>query len=244
MNTPALFVLFVLAGCPLSAQPVPAPEERKQRDTILVESLAVEMPREAGMKMAARLRDPASVEAAVADIWDQLAKDEIALLGIATTRGDEGTGAHSWSWDEIRFPWEFDSPPRRGFGTNGQPIAPGPFVLSPYRNLMQLIDVPVAFETRNVGFSLEFATEVERAGSNLISLSLVLEYDELREMKRFLEDPPSDQDHRFAQPLIRKELVSTGRLMASGKWELSQLAVEPSGAIRLYLLRCTRLPSN
>jgi hypothetical protein len=231
----------------LPAQPAPeavqAPEKWKEGDTILVESLVVEMPRDAGIQMAGRLRDPRSIESAVADIWDQLAEDTVVLISIATTRGAEGTRTCSWSFDEILYPTEFD-PPTAGIGPNGLPIAPAPVDYSRYLNMMQIVDVPIAFDTRNLGFSLQFDTEVERAGSDLISLSLGLKFDELREMKRFLDAPPSNQDHRFAQPLIRTERVTTDKLMVSGKWELSHLAVEPSGAIRLFLLRCTKVPSN
>jgi len=80
---------------------------------------------------------------------------------------------------------------------------------------------------------------------DLISVATVAQFVELREMRRFLADPPPEDSRTwYAQPQFRTAKVTTALQMPSGKWQLIGVSVVPGQepAMKLFLLRCTALP--
>ena len=120
--------------------------------------MVVDLPQSKSLALLPELRDPLTIDAAVAKIFGAIQRKEASLVGYPVVHTYDGLRASTEACREERYPTEFE-PPQLPQIFGGPP---------------DWIDVicPTAFETRNVGVSLEVEPHIFENG-NWIRLNLV-----------------------------------------------------------------------
>ena len=117
----------------------------------------VAMPQEKALALLPDLRDPAKIESAVAQILTAIDRKEAMLMGYPVVQTMDGGRGVTESIVEQRYPTEFVFPNTpQGAGQGEAPPAAAAAISEP--------TTPAAFETRNVGVTLEVEPHVSSDG--------------------------------------------------------------------------------
>lgn len=205
---------------------------------VRTEWMVVSIPAPSALRLVPALRNEKTTAAAVEEIKGLIAAGQATLHGMPILWSPDGGKATAESVEEIRFPTEMLSPsPPQNFANNQVIYYPMPLPLPPYPGL----DTPVAFETRNVGLTLEIETTVAEEAPNLIDINLAARHTTLEKWRRVLRSPKDPDAGIYEQPLFRVFSTTTSFSLASGKWMLFGVYVvpKPEDRIELFLLRAT-----
>jgi len=155
----AVLGIFALPGSSAFA------EDRDGQWNVRVEVLVVDLPQDKALALLPDLRDPGKIDGAVAQIIDAINRKQAKLIGYPAVQTLDGQRAVSETVIEKRYPTEFHSlvPP---------PPKPGDPQCAPGGSPPPGAAIPTAFETRNVGVTLEVEPHVLQNG-DWIHLSIV-----------------------------------------------------------------------
>lgn len=202
----------------------------------------IQVPQAAGLKMRPRLRDRSSITRAVTELHEMIADGGAKLVGFETLRGPAELKLESYDVTEIRYQAEFHfpSPPGGGIRSDPEPSAEWAFISAFFG--VPRFDVPLAFETRNTGISIETevrvlnireAVNVGFSASNVVYLG---------DRSTLAVDKT---DFRFTEPIFRSHRIVTQAFLESKVWHLVGVCViegeEPM--MEFTLIRTTILPA-
>ncbi|MCE9610893.1 MAG: hypothetical protein K8R23_11925 [Chthoniobacter sp.] len=208
---------------------------------VLTEMLVVRVPQESGLRLRPRLRDAHTVEAGVAELRKLIASGKATLIGAPVLWSTDGQRTVLEEIEEIRYAVDFDfrgcavferlvpaPPPPRAFGP-----------LSPY----QEIDVPVAFELRNTGLTLELETTVSADG-RVLAIAVVPQHVAFEGWQKFISFHPHADNWLYVQPLFKTLRTTTALDVAAGTWRMLNISVIPGTEpmMEFFLLRATTRP--
>ena len=189
------------------------------------------------LDLVPRLRDPRTIEAAVAKLQSMIAKKEATLLAwpvVWTPGGQMGTAETA---EEKRYPTEPGAP--AGI-PQGFVMPPRLFSLPPWSNLLRG-GVPVAIETRRTGPMIEVEPAVADDGRS-IELNAMLQYVRCAGFARFVDGkfPGAIGNHiERAEFVVTRTvspfLVATGRAVLAGCFYFQGKVPH----VELFILRAT-----
>ena len=159
-------VLFSFIACGAGKPAKESGQEQPQPDpqwNVRVEVLMVAMPQEKALDFLPDLHNPAKIEGAVAEILKAITRKEATLMGYPVVYTLDGQRAVAEDILELRYPVEFN-PPTSASTITGSAAATGTGASN--------YPFPKAFETRNVGSTLEVEPNVSSSGE-WISLNMV-----------------------------------------------------------------------
>ena len=230
MKLGALILAMIAFALPAGAQ------------NVRCELLVVRVAQAEGMRLHPILRSE-RVAAGVGELRAMIANGKAELVGaplLLTTSGGRGV---TETIEEIRFATEFDPP-----------VGPGRFNVSPAAQLQPQkpvhpvirlippIDVPTAFETRNVGVTLEIEPTVASDGRT-IEVNIVHQYSSHEGVTR-LFSTTGGHDWRYQQPAFRTLGTTTSVTCISGEWRLLNASVLGAPArMEFFLIRVSAIPT-
>ncbi len=228
-----LFVVLASTAASLRADPV---------WSVRAEMLVVRVPQSAGLRLRPILREAKTVPAGVAELHAMIARNAAELIGAPVLWMQSNQRGVTETVEEIRYPTEFvwHSVPQNFNPVSGYVPAPPP--PSPYFPFSLPFDVPIAFETRNVGVTLEMEPTVG-PGGQLIDVNIVPQHVSYEGVTR-LFSTTGGNDWRYQQPKFRFLRTTTVLTCRSGEWQLVNVSVlrEPARTLEFFLLRVTALP--
>ena len=158
----AITATVLLGSLAFAAEhPTNEPGTRKQTPkdpqwNVRVEVLMVAMPQEKALALLPDLRDPAKIEAAVTQILTAIDRKEATLMGYPVVHTLDGERSVAETILEKRYPTEFE-PPTTPQNAGQAPLPAAATAISD-------TPIPTAFETRNVGVTLEVEPHVSASG--------------------------------------------------------------------------------
>lgn len=185
----ALIVILSQSGCGQQSAPTAPPggdsvdnriaaanaRLRAAKWNVRVDVMIVEVPEARALELLPDLRsdDPQKISAAVTQIQQMIAAKEATLIGWPEVITLDGDRAVSETSDEKRYPVEFGIPGAPSPEATGTPAAAAPAApASTPQNSVVDADLsalsPSAFETRNVGLTLEVEPHVLDEGRRLV----------------------------------------------------------------------------
>jgi len=189
VTTLGLFTLFdpsVLAGGPPQQQPSSSPPPHWN---VRLELLVVDMPQAKALSLLTDLRDPVKIDAADAEILAAVGRNEATLVGYPVIHVIDGQRGVSEPMLEKRYPTEFSAPLDMGKPVHALPAESPPpgYPPSPQlpANPLHDVSVPTAFETRNVGLTLEAEVHVLK-DAKWILLDIVPSHTILHEIDTYV----------------------------------------------------------
>lgn len=235
MKTITCFVVTVLFGCVAFAAGKPNQESgqaQTQPDpqwNVRVEVLMAAMPQANALALLPDLRDPAKIEGAVNEILKAIDHNEGTLMGypvVQTLDGDRGVAEDI---SELIYPTEFDPP-----------MVPSTVTLpTAITGTADNYAIPTAFETRNVGSTLEVEPRVIGNGE-WISLNLVPQlvqficFDSYKSGKAMDGKPLTvDQPRFFTTRATMSLKVRNGQRCLIGVFKL----VVPANNLEFFILQ-------
>lgn len=240
MKAIRLSLLAVLAVTLVDVGFAKDPAEQKGGQTktkpwnVRVEVLMVSMPQDKALSLLPDLRDQNKAEAAFTQILNLISLKEATLLGYPMVVTGSGQRAVSEVTEEKRYPTEFGPLPAPGGSKGGK---------APEQNLDVDADIslPTAFETRNLGVTLEVEATVSENG-DWIALSVGPQRVALLGFDSY--DAVKTQDGRVGkvdQPRFFSTRTTTAVRLRNG--QLCLLAVNKlpgaESQIELFILRAT-----
>lgn len=164
----ALSTSIIAAERPSASKTEKEEPEKADPWNVSVEVLMVAMPESKAIALLPDLRNPEKIEAAVAQILTAIEKKEATLTGWPRAETVSGQRCVAESLYEKRYPTAFGLPSEFGL----QPSPSTPKADSEKTNTINDSPAPTAFETRNIGTTLEVEPVVLPDGER-IRLSLV-----------------------------------------------------------------------
>ena len=186
------------------------------------------------LTLVPRLTDPRNVNAACARLQTMIAHGEAELIAwpvVCTRSGERGAAE---SAEEFKYPTESTPPhppqdvPAQNFRTFDLPD-------------IRVMDVPDAFEVRNLGPSLEIEPLVSADGRH-ISVTVSAHIVRLLRMRHFrFEKWPSGLESSVHQPEFATSQVTTSLDLESGHTTLlgSFIVPHPKPHVELFILHAT-----
>ena len=253
MNTPAFLnrpcrrlifccatVLFgsvaLAAANPAKEASTPKQTKEEPRWSVRVEVLMVAMPQEKALPLLPDLSDPAKIDAAVTQILNAIGRKEATLTGYPVVQTLDGERSVSETALEEKYPTEYEPPGQPGL-VNNAPARDSGTEISTY-------PMPLAFEVRNVGATLE----VEPTGSangDWISLKVVPQRVELLGFDTY-EGGKTDNGAvmKVEQPKFFTTKVTTSLKIRNGQRCLIGVhkLVQPENNIEFFIIRAIAIP--
>lgn len=212
--------------------------------TARVDVLIVSAPEEKVLPLLPRLRDPAQIEAAQAELLAMVARKEAVLEGWPDVLTHSGVRAVSEAIVEHRYPIEFDpvsSSAHQTLQSSGSaPAAANTKPTQAAGDSPQNIEgvVPTTFETRNIGVTLEVEPVVS-PDQKAVTISLV---PQVVRFERNLEYPAGTTSRgeklTVGQPLFTTSKVSTTVSLRDGERRLLHVgkANEDKPRVELFIV--------
>ncbi len=234
MNAPCLMFVALVALAGTASTP-------QETWSVRAEWMAVSVPDADALRLVPAIRHPRTAEKAVAEIEGMIAAGTATLHGRPVGWTKSGVHGVAEQIEELRFPTE--QSPLGGIPQNftNAPLQPAqPRILPPYPDT----DVPVAFETRNVGMILEIEPTVQADGRT-IAVNIVTRHTWLKRWQRVL-DKPSATGGILEQPQFRTFQTTTSFDADSGSWRLLGVyaGAAPAGHTEISLLRTTAISAT
>ena len=195
-----------------------------------IEVLMVRIPTGDALSLVPALRDSRLAEAAVADLRTRIEKGTATLVAAPVLQTLSGNRVASESIEELRYPTEFDPPQ-----------FPGGFGTSPRRPFTLPDGVPTAFETRNLGATVEIEPVVTGDGK-WIDMSITPMHVSFLRFDRFKLGKTDWGGHGFVdQPRFFTAKTTTQLRARSGQWSLLGTFVVPGpdAQVELFIIRAT-----
>lgn len=136
------------------------------------------------------------------------------LLSLAAGQTADKQRAHIETGEEIRHATEFESG-LSNFGFLNLPI-PIDMLIAMQTSLLEL---PTAFDVRQIGIKLNAFTEINRVGSKL-NMNFVLSHIEFLGMRKTMSRYTDPDDKRLMTPSFLHESVESTTQLQSGKWKV------------------------
>lgn len=210
---------------------------------VSIELQVVSLPEGLALTLVPDLRDPRRVERAFGEIQKIIAEKRAILVGWPIIITKSGQRAVVEQIDELRYPTEFDLPGKTT--TTQGPAAPPTEPADPAKpdKITTMVGVsdggPTAFETRNVGVTLEVEPVIGPDGET-IDLNLVPQHVKfLGWEKATVERGPSGETITVPMPRIFTNKITTSMTFRNGERKLIGLykVPEPAGNVELFILR-------
>ena len=212
---------------------------------VRVEILVVRVPHDAGLQLREKLRNKQTVVRAVAELKEKVARGDAELVGAPVLWSTNGSRVSSDTTQELRHPTERDptSPPQN-FGIPTWRPPSDSARTNWLKNLVQqFIAVPLAYETRNIGLSVELEA-TPNADSRNISIAMVVTSSSLTGYRRILSGLNQRGDNTYSQPEFRSHQSTSMFETTSGLWRLTGVSVIPgkTPSMELMALRASIVP--
>lgn len=197
---------------------------------VAVDVQMIALPQDLSLTFIADLQsaEDAKVEAAVGQLQDLLKKKQAILLGWPRAIGVEGSRVTTETIVEQRYPTEW----------NPSLLVPDPPATPPAPKPQTSVS-PTAFETRNVGATLEAESTVLNDGREIV-LTLTAQRVSLREMERFTTGLSKDgAEVHVEQPQFTNSRLTTTLKLRSGQHVLvgTHLLTKPENHIEFVIAR-------
>jgi Flp pilus assembly secretin CpaC len=181
---------------------------------IRMEMQVVAIPEAQALPLVADLLDKKKIDAAYATIQEMLGKGSAKLVAWPILNTKSGERAVAENIDEVRYPTEFD-PPTISFLPG---VDPGSAVMiEPRKEGSHLQSVPTAFETRNVGVTIEAEPVLEPDGKT-IDVNVAAQDVRLKKMiTARIDMPTTSSSVTVDQPEFTNQKVTTSLTMKSGQ---------------------------
>ena len=178
---------------------------------VRTETQIIQLSQADGLRMRPRLRDETFVARAVTELHEMVSDGEAKLIAFATTRSPSGVRAVSETVEEIRYQAEW------------MPPSP-PFQLDKsFYDFLEAFystpptDVPVDFETRNAGVTLDLEPTSLNEG-RAVDISLAIAHvSYLGERSMLVVDKT---DLKFSEPIFRNRNIVAQLTVPSRAWRL------------------------
>jgi len=198
----------------------------------------VSVPIQIALTLVPLLKDDQTVDDACKRLQGMLARKEATFLGWPIIWVRPGSRSTSETVNEILCPVEFDPPQglsRFGSGGHTGPVRPewGE-------------SVPTAFETRNIGATLE-AEVVVADERKIITLTLIPTFSRFVSLQRFRKQPsPLGIEGVMPQPEFLNCTAQTKIRLQDGRPALLNVFVlpEPEPHVELFIVRASVTPST
>lgn len=210
----AFISAFLAASLAVADEPKAEPSDTN----IFVEMQIVEMPRDLALPLLRDFSDKTKTEAAVAHVQELLDKGAAKLVAWPMITTHSGVRAVFEAIDELRYASEYmygstdlylTAEPGKAEGAVKQ--------ISPEMTAQQQDAAPTAFETRNVGVTLE-VEPVLSADGKLIDLNLVPQHVHLKGMTKIAVTHEKPHDTvTFEQPEFDTLKTTAGLSLKSGE---------------------------
>lgn len=153
----AVFTLATLAVAFPGAAGAQEPPAPKSKWTVIAECQMVVMPQKAALSLIPVLSDEKKVEGEWAKVQEMIDRGEATLIANLLVQGEAGKNLVTESVEELRYATEYDPPklPREMPKENATEFL---------KNWPVAAITPTAFETRNLGVTLEVKAEVSADG--------------------------------------------------------------------------------
>lgn len=214
-----------LATCLLLLTPALRADEAAPAN-IRIEVQMVAVPQAKALELLPNLRDAGSTEYAFSEIQKMIARGEAKLIAWPEVTTRSGQRAVTEDIEEVRYATQFDKK---------QPPSPRPKRKSAKqkdaRAVGQSAEVPSAFETRNIGVTLEVEPSVSEDGK-AVNLKIIPQHVRLLGFKT-------------EQPQFYTTKTTTSLTVASGQRVLlaSFRVTEPADHLEFFILKAEVLPS-
>lgn len=217
----------------------PANDERPIN--IRIEMQVVAIPAEVAVPLVGDLMKKDKIEAANAKIQDLLTKGTAKLIGWPIVVTKSGQRAVVEAIDELRYGTEYD-PPTVSF-TPGVDTTQ-PVKIEPKADVAHLEGVPSAFETRNVGVTLEVEPVLSKDGKT-IDINVVPQHVRLKGYTKVtIEKPSGGGKVSVDQPEFDVMKVTTSLTLRSGERILMGVyrTDDPPKHIEFFILKAEAIP--
>jgi hypothetical protein len=212
---------------------------------VRVDVLMVSLPQDKALALLPALRDPERVSDAQAILLRMIGQKEATLIDWPEVTLHSGGRATCETFLEERYPTEFDQP------TEAQTLSaftkkkrtPAEEALR-FLRLAGLL-IPVTYETRNTGVTLEVEALVAK-DNHSVTLQLSSQYIWLGKMSRFETTTADVGKPAFVQqPVFHTRKTSPHLTMRNGERRLIYVGspMEPGGKMELFILGATILPT-
>jgi hypothetical protein len=210
----------------------PAPEPKWD---VRVEVLMVALPQEKALALLPDLRNPAKIDRAVAQIMPAIGRKEATLMGLPMVVTHSGQRAVTEAVLEKRYPTEFEPP------QVPQTVVIGP--PAPAEKPKMDVAIPTAFETRNMGATLEVEPVVSPNGE-WINLNLVPQRVDLLGFDSYDAVSIAVGTAKIDQPKFTTAKVTTSLSLRSGQHCLIAIhkLAQPEGHLEFFILQATAIP--
>ena len=203
-----------------------------------VEVLMVAMPQDMAMDLLPELRDPTKCEAAFTKILAAIKDKKATLMGYPMVETISGNRTVSEASTEQRYPTEFEAP---CFSKAAIEAAKETKEKTPEAIANEAL--PTAFETRNLGATLEVQL-VFAANGDYLELQVNTQRTELLGFDTFYSTKVKDTVSKLDQPRFFTSKTNTNITVRSGEHRLIAVhkLVKPEGFIELFILQATATP--
>ena len=200
-----------------------------------VECQMVVLPQKAALPLIPDLLDPAKIDAACARVQDLIAKGEAELAANLVVKTSEDVKAVAETIEEVRYATEFDPP---------QLPQNAPDKAELLKQWPVTGVTPTAFETRNVGTSLEVEPTLMSAG-RLWRVKVTPAHVRFVRWAKTDAGKLANGEHIFVeQPIFHSVRNVNEVVLAAGQRALLGVhkLLEPKDTLELFLLRFTAAP--
>jgi Flp pilus assembly secretin CpaC len=234
------FLLPLLTTFAATALPVCAESPAPGSPNVRIEVQIVSMLLEKGLPLLPNLLDAGSIDGAFSQIQEMIAAGEATLVGWPQVVTMAGQRAVTEDIQEVRYASEFDSH-RPATASPGAADKPGAQMAAPVRSGAP---VPTAFETRNIGATLEVEPVIKPDGKT-IDLNIVPQHVRLLEFKAVASGRDANgHDWKIEQPLFFTAKTTTSLTVPSGQRVLLAEFRGPEGSdqIEFFILKAEVIP--
>ncbi len=230
-------LLFSVAAAALAfAISVGAEEPKATGWNVRVEVQMVSVPMAKGLALVPAMLEAQTAESAFADLDKMIVDNAARLLAWPVVWIRDRERGLSEAIEEVRYPTEFNPPQEPTLFAGG--LKPDPRPWGP--------DIPTAFETRNIGPTLEVQPAV-KSGGKLIELSIVPQMVRFVKFHEFsTPKSPLGIGGTMQQPEFLTMKATTTFTVRSGQRTLGGVFVvpEPAPHFELFIVRATAFPHH
>lgn len=212
------------------------PSVQEAKWSVQVEVLMVALPEEVALKFLPDLRDPEIVEAAVGRVMKVVEGQNAVFFGNPLVQTLDGIRGVSESILEKRYPTAYELPENSITQDHAVPVVPSKSEAER--------PVPVRFETRNLGITLEVEPHVKSDGKsillNLVAQRVVHNGDQAFEAARM----KSGQVVSVTQPQFASYKATMTTAVPNGAYQLIGVhyLTDPRSHIEFFIVRATATP--
>lgn len=232
--------VLLLSTSTYSAPPQPTRAANRETSdaqwSVRVDVLMVAMPQDKLLPLLPDLRDPKKIDAAVDQLLTAVQRKEAILTGYPTVNTLDGTRSMSEAIFEKRYPTEFEPPQNpQNKSTSSPALEPTAVNDSP---------LPTAFETRNLGVTLEVEPHVNTRGDS-IRIDVVSQRVELLGFDSFdAIKTASGRSVKIDQPQFFTSKVNAKVRVQNGQRALIavHLLAKPENYLEVFILQAWTTP--